>query len=114
MTKSLTKQPEMQPHAEAVVENPNLPLMEEAAKRPTRSKGALRLMKEEPPPDKGGKNRMPEAKKAAAKGKKVEDQISDERPKTRGARTAKAEGYLRMRVRVADGELSVLDIHEAP
>lgn len=120
---------------DAIVEDPKLPRMSDKELRVSGAKGA-KLMDEDAKPGKGVKGVMPavsKAKATATKGKAktvggdlYPDQVADTGRKAsakkagaRGKAAALAGGdadvggsYLRMRVRVDNGEMSVVDVRE--
>jgi hypothetical protein len=119
MTIEFGKKPQMRAEeSEAVVENSKLPLMEDKPSRAASARGGLKLMDENPEPDKGGKNRMqaPPVRKAAAKKagakKAAAKPPGDQVEKSAARAQEKAGSYLRMRVRVENGEMSVVDMKE--
>jgi hypothetical protein len=106
------------PDAPAVVEDENRPQMSDSARPPRRISGKVVLMPEEPTATGKGRKRMePVPKKGAKKGAKrgaaarrkgpLPEQL-EPRPTRRGA--AGEPGYVRIRVRVENGELSVQDL----
>ena len=95
-----------------VVDNPRLARMTAKLPRPTRIAGKILLMAEEPKTDTGKQKRMPPVGKVSAqRAPKVRpDQVLG--PPSKAAReaatTKEPAGYVRLRLRVQDGELSVL------
>jgi hypothetical protein len=105
MPKDLANKEVMDPEAAPVNENPGLPAMEETPAAPSRVRQKPSVMAKDPEPDKGGKNRMPtppKSKRKAKPGEQLADK-SSRRP---------AESYLRLRVRVNEGEMSVQEVSE--
>ncbi len=95
---------------EPVVEDPNLPAMTDKPGRPRRIGGKLLHMPEEPSPPGGKANRMKPVPKKQPKPRGRRGELPDQvEKKPAAARAAAAEGdaYVRMRVRVEDGEMSV-------
>jgi hypothetical protein len=97
--------------APPVVENPKLPSMEDAEPRPKRIKGEILMMPDKPGSQKGAKNMMgaPSVKGAAKKSAKGGD-LPPQQPIKGSGKTS--EKYLRLRVRVENGQMSVIDGHE--
>jgi hypothetical protein len=102
------------PDAPAVVENENRPQMSEKARPPRRISGKVVLMPEEPRAVGRGRKRMePVPKKGAKKGAAARrkgalpDQLE---PKPSRGDAPGEQGYVRIRVRVENGELSVQDL----
>lgn len=97
--------------APPVIENPKLPSMEEAEPQPKRIKGAVLMMPDKPEPQKGAKNlmRAPAKKSGAQKSAKAAG-LSPQQPARASGKPA--EKYLRLRVRVENGQMSVIDSHE--
>jgi hypothetical protein len=91
-----------------VVDNPKLPLMSDTAPKPTAIKGKILRMAEKPKPDAGKQKRMSAFRKAAVvRAPKVRPE--QKKANLTRAETAKQpEGYVRLRLRVTDGQLSVL------
>jgi hypothetical protein len=111
MSIKFAKKQEMQSDAaEAVSDNPKLPRMDEKELRPSRIKGAVKLMEEAPKPAKGGKDYMAPASKAKPSAKKGRQPRGDQEARKTARRTP--ESYLRLRVHVENGEMSVLDVKE--
>ena len=100
------------PDAEPIVENERRGRMSDRERAPRRISGKVTLMADEPRAPKGGKNRMDPVPERADR-KVSRTRTRGELPaqlEPRAARSAAEEGYLRVRVRVEDGELSVEDI----
>jgi hypothetical protein len=102
------------PDAPAVVENENRPQMSDSARPPRRISGRVVLMPEEPTATGRGTKRMePAPKKGATKGatarrkRSLPEQL-EQKPSRREA--ADEQAYVRIRVRVENGELSVQDL----
>ena len=102
------------PDAPAVVEDENRPQMSDSARPPRRISGKAALMPEEPTATGRGSKRMePLPKKRAKKGASARrkgplpDQLE---VKPRRSETADEAGYVRIRVRVENGKLSVQDL----
>src|SRR5918995_1413261 len=102
------------PDAPAVVEDEKQPQMRDSARPPRRISGKVALMPEEPTATGRGSKRMePVPKKGPKKGAAARrrgplpDQL-EPRPSRRKA--ADEQGYVRIRVRVENGELSVQDL----
>jgi hypothetical protein len=98
--------------AEPVVEDPSLPTMTDKPQRPRRIGGKVLQMPEEPSPPRGKANRMkPVPKKPPKKprGRRGElpDQVAKKTTAQRGVAAEEGDAYVRMRVRVEDGEMSV-------
>lgn len=111
MSIKFAKKEEMQTDAaEAVSDNPKLPAMNGGELKPSRAKGGGKLMDEAAKPVKGGKDYMAPASKGKASAKKGRQPLADQ-----GAGKAakgKADSYLRLRVHVENGEMSVVDVKE--
>ena len=93
--------------AKAVVSNARLPRMAEKAPAPRKIGGKVVLMAAKPKADKGKQKRMAAfAKAKAVRAPKLRpDQTEPKKART----TAKAQGgYVRLRLRVTDGEVSVI------
>jgi hypothetical protein len=91
-----------------VVDNPKLPLMTDTPPRPRRIEGKILRMAEEPKPDTGKQKRMsPFRKAAAARAPKVRPD-QKEANVTRAESAQQPEGYVRLRLRVTDGEMAVV------
>jgi hypothetical protein len=91
-----------------VVDNPKLPLMSDTPPRPRSIKGKILLMAEEPKPDTGKQKRMSAFRKAAAvRAPKVRPD-QKEANLTRAETAQQPEGYVRLRLRITDGEMSVV------
>lgn len=122
--------------AQAVIEDPKLPRMGEKPVRVSRAKGS-KVMDVNPKPVKGAKDHVSAGRKTAAKtaksraiqlgdafpeqvaGKGPAAKLSARKPRVRGtagtgASTGRSasESYLRMRMRVEKGEMSVVDVRE--
>lgn len=97
--------------APPVVENPKLPRMEDAATSPKGIKGKGLMMPASAKPPKGGKNVMSSVKKKSAKGRAAKaTALPLQEPKR--AATKPSDKYVRLRVRVDNGQMSVIDSHE--
>jgi hypothetical protein len=98
------------PEAEPIFEDTRRPKMIERPGRPRRISGKVLLMPEEPKPPKRGTNRMSPVPKKTGSGRQPRerpDQLEPEPPR----RTRSQEpGYVRLRVHVEDGEMSLQDI----
>lgn len=91
-----------------VVDNPRLPLMSDTPPRPRPIKGKILRMEEEPAPDTGKENRMRGFRKAAAvRAPKVRPD-QKEAKLTRARAAQQPEGYVRLRLRVTDGQVSIV------
>jgi hypothetical protein len=91
-----------------VVDNPKLPLMSDTPPRPTAIKGKILRMAEKPKPDAGKLKRMSAFRKAAVvRAPKVRPD-QKEAKLTRAETAQQPEGYVRLRLRVTDGEVSVV------
>lgn len=96
--------------AEPVVEDPSLPTMTDKPRRPRRIGGKLLHMPEEPSPPGGKANRMKPLPKKRPKSRGRREEFPDQvekKPAARGEAVAEGDAYVRMRVRVEDGEMSV-------
>jgi hypothetical protein len=91
-----------------VVDNPKLPLMSDEPPRPREIRGKILRMAEEPKPDTGKQKRMSGFRKAAAVRQPKTHPEQKEANVTRAEAAQQPEGYVRLRLRVADGEMSVL------
>ena len=91
-----------------VVDNPKLPLMTDTPPRPRPIKGKIVRMAEEPKPDKGKQNRMSAFRKAAVVRQPKTHPEQKEAKLTRAETAQQPEGYVRLRLRVSDGEVSVV------
>jgi hypothetical protein len=137
MVTKFAKKPEMKADdAEAVIEDPRLPRMGEKPSRAGRAKGG-KAMDVNAKPAKGGKDHMGAGRKAPAgtakksankSGDAFPDQVAGKGPAAKSsarkpgapgtavagasAKGRASESYLRMRVRVENGEMSVVDVHE--
>jgi hypothetical protein len=92
--------------APPVIEDPKLPRMGEESVRP-KTKSKLPMMPEKPQPPKG-KNLMPKSAKRGS-GKPPRGGLP---PQTEAKAAAESESYIRLRVRVENGEMSVVESHE--
>ena len=137
MVAKFSKKPEMKgDDAQAVIEDPNLPRMGEKPARAGRAKGG-KVMDVNAKPARGGKDHMGAGRKAPAttaksRSKKPGDAFPDQvagkgqaakssarKPGAPGTARGRAstggrasESYLRMRMRVENGEMSVVDVRE--
>jgi hypothetical protein len=91
-----------------VVDNPKLPLMTDEPPRPRPIRGKILRMAKDPKPDTGKQRRMPAFRKAAAVRQPKIRPEQKERNVTRAEAAQQPEGYVRLRLRVTDGELSVV------
>jgi hypothetical protein len=100
--------------AEPVVENPRLPTMTDKPQRPRRIGGRVLHMPDEPSPSKGKANRMKPVPKKQPKRSSprtpLPEQAEGKAASRRGAAAGEGEGYVRLRVRVEDGEMTVQGI----
>lgn len=91
-----------------VVDNAKLPRMSDTPPRPTAIKGKILRMAEKPKPDAGKQKRMSAFRKAAVvRAPKVRPE-QKEAKLTRAETAKQPEGYVRLRLRVTDGEVSVV------
>jgi hypothetical protein len=102
------------PDAPPIVEDEKRPQMTDETPPPRRISGKIELMPEEPQVPKRGKTRMDPlpkkgAKKKAGTGRRRGSLPEQIEPRSRGTGTDEP-GYLRMRVRVEGGQLSVEDL----
>jgi hypothetical protein len=106
-----TKRPARQREgAPPVSENPKLPSMGEGEVRPEPIAGKIRMMPETPVPAKGGQNVMHPT--ASIKAEAAAGELPSQEP-AQPAKSAKpSEGYIRLRVRVENGKMSVVDSHD--
>lgn len=88
-----------------VVENDKLPRMAEGPSTPRKIGGAVLLMPAEPKPDKGKQKRMPAIRGRIAQPPPPQGELPDQEERKP---VANAEGYVRLRLRVEDGELAVV------
>lgn len=96
--------------AEPIVEDPNLPTMADEPRRPRRIGGKLLHMPEEPSPPGGKANRMKPVPKKRPKPRGHKGALPDQvekKPVARRDAAAEGDAYVRMRVRVEGGEMSV-------
>lgn len=103
-----------QEDAPPVVADPKLPTMDDRPRRPRRIKGELRMMADEPKPDKGSKGRMsPVPRGARAQREKAPKRLPEQEPKReRRAPKRERESYVRMRLLVEDGDMSLVGVRE--
>src|SRR5215467_7209287 len=96
--------------AEPIRDNPRKPEMTDRQPRPRRISGKVHLMEDQPAKPKSGANRMPAVPKKLAterqRGERPEQRELEQRKPQRTERL----GYVRLRVHVQGGEMSVLDI----
>jgi hypothetical protein len=97
--------------APAVVENPDLPRMGEIEVPPSRMGRRVVTMPDEPLPYRGTRNLMDPVPRGRAAGKRQGELGDQEEPPARRSQRKAAsigqEGYVRLRIRVEHGELSV-------
>jgi hypothetical protein len=91
-----------------VVDNPKLPLMTDEPPRPRPIRGKILRMAEDPKPDTGKQRRMSAFRKAAAVRQPKIRPEQKEGKVTRAEAAQQPEGYVRLRLRVTDGEMSVV------
>jgi hypothetical protein len=91
-----------------VVDNPKLPPMGDEPPEPRPIKGKILRMAEEPKPDAGKQNRMSGFRKAAVVRQPKTRPEQKEANVTRAEAAQQPEGYVRLRLRVSDGEMSVV------
>jgi hypothetical protein len=91
-----------------VVDNPKLPLMTDEPPRPRPIRGKILRMAEDPKPDTGKQRRMSAFRKAAAVRQPKIRPEQKEGSVTRAEAAQQPEGYVRLRLRVTDGEMSVV------
>jgi hypothetical protein len=91
-----------------VVDNPKLPPMGDEPPEPRKIRGKILRMAEEPKPDAGKQNRMSGFRKAPVVRQPKTRPDQKEANVTRAEAAQQPEGYVRLRLRVADGEMSVL------
>ncbi len=91
-----------------VVDNPKLPLMTDEPPRPRPIRGKILRMAEEPKPDTGKRRRMSAFRKAATVRQPKIRPEQKEGNVTRAEAAQQPEGYVRLRLRVTDGEMSVV------
>jgi hypothetical protein len=100
-----------EPDAEPVIENPRRPMMTDRPPRPRKIGGKVLEMADDPKPPKGSRNRMDPLPKRAPRprGQRLPlDDQTEARPPRRPP--ARRPSYVRMRVRLEAGSLSVQDI----
>lgn len=91
-----------------VVDHPKLPLMSDTPPRPKPIKGKILRMAEEPKPDTGKQKRMSAFRKARARRTpKVYPEQKEAKP-SRAEAAREPEGYVRLRLRVNEGEMSIV------
>jgi hypothetical protein len=96
---------------EPIVDNPRRPEMSDRASRPRRISGKVLLMANEPSAPRPGKNQMQPLPKRAKSERQSTKRPDQQAPEVRRAGQAEPEeGYIRLRVHVQDGEMSVQDI----
>jgi hypothetical protein len=98
------------PKAEPIVEDPRRPEMSERPRRPRRISGKVLLMPDEPTPPKRGTNRMSPVPKKTGSGRQPSERPDQLEPEPRRQARSEEPGYVRLRVHVEDGEMSVQDI----
>jgi hypothetical protein len=92
--------------APPVVDNPRLPRMTERPPRPRKIEGAVRLMPDEPKPDRGTQKRMSPFDARRSRPPAARRIVPDQEERRPVAE--QPEGYVRLRLRVEDGELTVV------
>lgn len=90
-----------------VVNNPRLGLMSDEPPRPKAIKGKILLMADKPKADSGKQKRMTPIKKAAA-ARQPRVRPDQEEPAAKRPTTRRSDGYVRLRLRIQDGEVSVV------
>jgi hypothetical protein len=91
-----------------VVSNPKLPLMSDTPLRPRTIKGKILRMPEEPKSDTGKQRRMSAYRKAAVVRQPKVRPDQKEANVTRAEAAQQPAGYVRLRLRVTDGEMAVV------
>jgi hypothetical protein len=91
-----------------VVDNPKLPPMGDEPPAPRTIRGKILRMAEEPKPDTGKQRRMSTFRKAAVVRQLKTRPEQKEANVTRAEAAQQPEGYVRLRLRVTDGEMSVV------
>jgi len=96
------------PDVQPVIDNPRLPLMTDTPPRPRPIKGRVVRMVEEPQPDEGTTGRMSAFRKSPpARVPRVRPDQKEAKV-TRAAAAGQGEGYVRLRLRVTDGVVSIV------
>jgi hypothetical protein len=93
---------------EPVVDNPKLPRMSDEPPRPRTIRGKILRMAEEPKADTGKQRRMSGFRRAAVVRQPRTHPEQKEANLTRTDAAQQPEGYVRLRLRVTDGEMSVV------
>ncbi len=93
--------------AEPVHDHPGLPEMTDTPPRPRPIGGKVVLMPEEPKPDTGKRKRMPTFERGPA-GRARREYPDQEAPRRQRGIGMDEEGYVRLRLRVRDGDISVV------
>lgn len=99
-----------EPGAEAFVEDPRRPEMTDRPVRPRRISGKVLLMPEEPATPKRGANRMSPIPKETSSGRQRGERPEQIEREERKPKKSEQDGYVRLRVHVENGEMSVQDI----
>lgn len=92
---------------EPVVNNPRLGLMSDEPLRQKKIKGKILLMAEKPKADTGKQKRMSPVRKAPA-ARELRGRPDQEEPAAKRPTARSREGYVRLRLRVQNGEVSVV------
>lgn len=92
---------------EPVVEHPKLPRMTDKPPRPKKIEGKILLMAEKPRADTGKTKRMPPVAKTG-RGPVPSERGDQEAPRAARPTAKEPEGYVRLRLRVHNGEMSVV------
>jgi hypothetical protein len=101
--------------APPVIENSGLPRMGEEEVHPEPMLGKILMMPETPAPAEGGRYVMHAGAMEPMKGYGAGGELPSQEPASPAATTAQSsESYLRMRVRVENGKMSIVDSHEVP
>jgi hypothetical protein len=98
------------PEAEPIVEDTRGAEMTDRPLRPRRISGKVLLMTEEPKAPRRGTNRMSPVPKKTGSGRQPRARPDQVEPEPRRRPKSQEPGYVRLRVHVEDGELSVQDI----
>ena len=91
-----------------VIDNPKLPPMGDEPPEPRTIRGKILRMAEEPKPDAGKQNRMSGFRKAAVVRQPKTRPEQKEAKVTKAEAAQQPEGYVRLRLRVSNGEMSVV------
>jgi hypothetical protein len=100
------------PDAEPVIENPKKSMMSERPPRPRRIRGKVLLMADEPAPPKDSENQMEPLPKPTARARRQRLPVEDQTEMSPEPAASATESYIRIRMRLEGGALSVQDIRK--